>query len=181
MFFIPEEWAKIDYSKPDMHKGFQHPEGILVHYEEYDKYIPTDKRTPIPVQQEEELRELMNFLKDHKQKALFVVAPCIFGEEYYAKMNYMKDIVEAEGFSFLNVHDGVDYDCATDYLDGGHSNILGAKKCSELLGATISQTFGLTDKRGQEGYGSWNESYKAFLEVYEEVNNNRELYTTESG
>ena len=181
MFFIPEEWAKIDYSKPDMHKGFQHPEGILVHYEEYDKYIPTDKRTPIPAQQEEELRELMNFLKEHKQKALFVVAPCIFGEEYYAKMNYMKDIVEAEGFSFLNVHDGVDYDCATDYLDGGHSNILGAKKCSELLGATISQTFGLTDKRGQEGYGSWNESYKAFLEVYEEVNNNRELYTTESG
>ena len=181
MFFMPEEWEKIDYSKPDLHKGFQHPEGILVHYDEYDKYIPTDKRAPIPVEQEEQLHELMNFLKEHKQQALFVVTPCIFGEEYYAQMNYMKDIVEAEGFSFLNVHDGVDYECATDYLDGGHSNILGAKKCSELLGATLNQTFGLIDKRGQKGYDSWNESYKAFYEVYEEVNNNRELYTTESG
>jgi len=70
----------------------------------------------------------------------------------------------------------VDYECATDYLDGGHSNILGAKKCSELLGTTIRETFGLADKRGQEGFESWDESYKAFLEVYEEVDNNKEAY-----
>ena len=130
-----------------------------------------------PVEQEEELRELMIFFKEHDQDALFVVTPCIYGEDYYAQMNYMKDIVEEEGFSYLNVHDGVDYDCATDYLDGGHSNILGAKKCSELLGATISQEYELSDKRGQEDYDSWNESYKAFLEVYEEVNNDKEAYT----
>ena len=177
MFFKPEEWAKIDYRKLDLHKGFQRPEGIMHHSETVDGYVPTDNRLSIPVEQEEELCVLMNFLKEHEQDALFVVTPCIYGEEYYAQMNYMKDIVEAEGFSFLNVHDGVDYDCATDYLDGGHSNILGAKKCSELLGATISQTFGLTDKRRQEGYDSWNESYKAFLEIYEEVNNNKEAYT----
>ena len=177
MFFRPEEWQKIDYSKPDLHKGFQHPEEIMYHDEVVDKYIPTEERVAIPKEQEEELRELMRFFKEHDQDALFVVTPCIYGEDYYAQMNYMKDIVEEEGFSYLNVHDGVDYDCATDYLDGGHSNILGAKKCSELLGATISQEYELSDKRGQEGYDSWNESYKAFLEVYEEVNNNKEAYT----
>ena len=177
MFFKPEEWQKIDYSKPDLHKGFQHPEEIMYHDEVVDKYIPTEERVAIPKEQEEELRELMRFFKEHDQDALFVVTPCIYGEDYYAQMNYMKDIVEEEGFSYLNVHDGVDYDCATDYLDGGHSNILGAKKCSELLGATISQEYELSDKRGQEGYDSWNESYKAFLEVYEEVNNNKEAYT----
>lgn len=177
MFFRPEEWQKIDYSKPDLHKGFQHPEEIMYHDEVVDKYIPTEERVAIPKEQEEELRELMRFFKEHDQDALFVVTPCIYGEDYYAQMNYMKDIVEEEGFSYLNVHDGVDYDCATDYLDGGHSNILGAKKCSELLGATISQEYELSDKRGQEDYDSWNESYKAFLEVYEEVNNDKEAYT----
>lgn len=177
MFFLPEELQKADYSKADLHRGFEHPENIMYHSEEYDRYIPTEKRLAIPEEQEAELHELMDFLKENNQQALFVVTPCIYGEEYYAQMNYMKDIVETEGFSYLNVHDHVEYDCTTDYLDGGHSNILGAKKCSVLLGKVISQEFGLADKRDQEGYDSWNESYDAFWEIYDEVNNNKEKYT----
>lgn len=177
MFFRPKELMKVTYSKKDLHKGFEHAEEILYHNEEYDQYIPTDERRFIPSEQEVELRELMDFLKENNQDAIFVVTPCIYGADYYAQMNYMKDIVEQEGFVYLNVHDYVEYDCATDYLDGGHSNILGAKKCSELLGAMISQEFGITDKRNQEGFESWNESYKAFIEVYDEVNNNKEDYT----
>ena len=177
MFFEPEELQKVNYSKADLHKGFEHPEEILYHNEEYDRYIPTEERLAIPKEQEVELHKLMAFLKENNQKALFVVAPCIYGTEYYAQMNYMKDIVEQEGFAYLNVHDYVDYDCAIDYLDGGHSNILGAKKCSELLGKTIIQEYGLMDKRNQEGYESWHKSYDAFLEIYDEVNNNKEDYT----
>lgn len=177
MFFRPEELMKVTYSKKDLHKGFEHSEEILYHNEEYDRYIPTEERRSIPSEQEVELRELLDFLKENNQDAIFVVTPCIYGADYYAQMNYMKDIVEQEGFAYLNVHDHVEYDCATDYLDGGHSNILGAKKCSELLGAMISQEFGLTDKRNQEGFESWDESYKAFQEVYDEVNNNKEDYT----
>lgn len=177
MFFKSEELQKVDYSKADLHKGFEHPEEILYHNEEEDRYIPTEERMIIPSEQEEELRELMSFLKENNQEALFVVTPCIYGSDYYAQMNYMKDIVEQEGFAYLNVHEHVNYDCATDYLDGGHSNILGAKKCSQLLGKTISQEYGLTDKRNQEGYQSWHESYDAFLEIYNEVNDNKENYT----
>lgn len=177
MFFKPEELQKVTYSKEDLHKGFEHPEDIMYHEESVDQYIATQERIAIPTEQEAELRKLLNFLRENNQEALFVVTPCIYGTDYYAQMNYMKDIVEQEGFSYLNVHDHVDYDCTTDYLDGGHSNILGAKKCSELLGETISREYGLTDKRNEKGYESWNESYKAFIEVFEEVNNNKEDYT----
>lgn len=177
MFFKPEELQKVTYSKEDLHKGFEHPENILYHSEENDRYIPTEERMAIPIEQEAELCELMEFLKENDQKALFVVTPCIFGADYYAQMNYMKDIVEQEGFSYLNVHDYVDYDCTTDYLDGGHSNILGAKKCSELLGTVISSEYGLADKRSQEGFASWDASYKMFQDVYNEVNNNIDKYT----
>lgn len=177
MFFKPEELLKVDYSKADLHKGFEHPEEILYHDEEDDRYIPTEERMAIPGEQEEVLRELLVFLKEKDQEALFVVTPCIYGSEYYAKMNYVKDIVEQEGFSYLNLHDHLDYDCATDYLDGGHSNILGAKKCSELLGETLIREYGLMDKRNQEGFEDWDESHKAFLEIYNEVDSNKEDYT----
>lgn len=176
MLFRPEELMKVTYSKKDLHKGFEHPEEILYHNEEYDRYIPTEERLAIPKEQEEELHNLIAFLKENNQEALFVVTPCIYGTEYYAQMNYMKDIVEQEGFAYLNVHDYVDYVCAIDYLDGGHSNILGAKKCSDLLGKTISQEYDLTDKRGQDGFASWDESFNAFERVYNEVNDNKEKY-----
>lgn len=177
MLFKPEELQKVTYSKADLDKGFEYPTQIMYHSEEHDRYVPTEERIAIPVEQEAVLRELLAFLKENNQKALFVVTPCIYGNEYYAQMNYMKDIVEQEGFAYLNLHEYVDYDCATDYFDGGHSNILGAKKCSKVLGEILKQEYGLTDKRNQEGYNSWNESYKAFLESYNEVNNNKEDYT----
>lgn len=177
MFFLPEELQKAAYSKPDLHKGFEHPTDILYHDIYDDPYIPTEERIAIPTEQEEMLRDLMSFLKERGQKALFVVTPCIYDTEYFGQMNYMKDMVEQEGFTYLNMMDHLDYEYATDYLDGGHSNILGAKKCSDLLGQTISQEYGLIDKRDKEGFASWNESSEAFWEIYNEVNDNIEKYT----
>ena len=176
MFFLPEELQKITYSKDDLHKGFEHPEGITYYSSEEYKYVSTQERISIPQEQEQILRNLLLFLKENNQKAIFVVTPCIYNSEYYGQMSYMKDIVEQEGFTYLNVHDGVDYENATDYYDGGHSNVLGAKKCSELLGKTIVEEYGLIDRRNSEGYESWEESYEAFYDVYNEVNNNREAY-----
>ncbi len=176
MFFQTEEWQKITYRKADLHKGFEHPENIMYHDENIDRYVATEERMAIPEEQEDILRDLISYLKEKNQKAVFVVAPIKYDKDFFAKTNYMKDIVEAEGFTYVNMMEEINLDFAVDLLDGSHTNILGAKKCSELLGVTVSQNFGLTDKRGQEGYDSWNESFKAFLEVYEEVNNNKEAY-----
>ena len=179
MLFLPEELQKVTYRKADLHKGFEHPTDILYHDIYDDPYIPTEERIPIPAEQEAVLRNLLSFLKEREQKALFVVTPCIYGTDYFGQMNYMKDIVEQEGFVYLNMMEYLDYDYATDYLDGGHSNVLGARRCSELLGKIISQEYSLMDKRGQEGFDSWDESSEAFWEVYNEVNNNIEEYTIE--
>lgn len=176
MFFLKDELQKVAYSKADLHKGFEHPEQILFHDVKQDGYIATEERIAIPKEQEEVLRDLVAYLKENNQRALFVVSPIIYDEEYFAKMNYIKDIVEQEGFQYLNMNEVLDYDFATDFLDGAHSNILGAKKCSELLGEVLSQEYGLTDKRDKEGYDSWDKSYKAFMEIYNEVNDNKEKY-----
>lgn len=176
MFFKPEEWQKIDYSKPDLHKGFQHPEVIMWHDEAVDGYIATEERMAIPKEQEEILRDLISYLKEKEQDAIFVLTPLKNKEKVFAQANYMKDIVEAEGYQYVNMLDEIELDYSLDLLDGAHTNIFGAKKCSQVLGEILSREYGLADKRMQEGYDSWDESYKAFLEVYEEVNNNKEKY-----
>lgn len=177
MFFQKEELQKVTYSKPDLHKGFEHPEQIMYHDESIDRYIATEERLAIPKEQETVLRDLIAYLKEKEQKAVFVVAPIKYDSAFFAKANYMKDIVEAEGFAYVNMMEQIELDFAVDLLDGSHTNILGARKCSQVLGEVLSREFGLNDKRNHEGYESWNESYKAFIEVYDEVNNNKEKYT----
>lgn len=177
MFFLPEELQKVNYSKKDLNKGFENPTQIMFHDENIDRYIPTEERKAIPKEQEEVLRDLIAYLKEKDQKAVFVVSPIKYESAYFAQMNYIKDIVKAEGFSYMNMMEEVDLDFAVDLLDGVHTNILGAKKCSDTLGEFLSREYGLTDKRNQQGYSSWEESYRAFVEVYEEVNNHKEAYS----
>ena len=179
MFFSRDEVQKLTYSKQDLHKGFEHPVDILYHDIKETPYIPTEERLAIPSEQEKVLRELLAFLTEKEQKALFVVTPCIYDTQYFGQMNYMKDIVEQEGFRYLNMMDCLDYNYETDYLDGGHANILGAKKCSELLGSILSKEYGLADKRGAQNFDSWDESNKAFWAIYDEVSNNIDKYMIE--
>ena len=43
-------------------------------------------------------------------------------------------------------------------------NALGAEKCSKYL-AELLQEYELPDRRGQEGYESWDEAYEYYKEV----------------
>lgn len=181
MFFFKEEWQKITYSKADLHKGYEYSEKITNFEGKEDDYIPVDRLEPIPQEQEEMLRELIGFLREKEQKALFVVTPGIMDKNYFAQMNYMKGIIESEGFTYLNTLDYTEYNIGWDYYDRGHLNIWGAQKCSDFLGQVISENYDIADKRGHKGYESWDESYKAFLEIYNEVNNNKEAYTIQDG
>lgn len=182
MFFFPEEWQKITYSKPDLHKGFEHHTDIMYFDNEEIGYEPTDDRMPIPSEQEAQIQELMDFLKENNMEAVFVATPYLYDyeKEYYAMMNYLKDIVQQEGFAYMDLMDYADLDCTTDYLDGGHCNILGAYKCSDVLGKFISENYDFKDKREQAGYESWDKSFDAFMELYTDVNDNKEKYMIES-
>ncbi len=53
----------------------------------------------------------------------------------------------------------------TDYADSGHVNLMGAVKLTDQLGAYLSETAGMPDRRGDEAYGSWEravEDYRYF-------------------
>lgn len=126
---------------------------------------------PIPAEQEERLAELLVYLRERGQKALFIVSPYRIEEEEQMMYNYMSGVIEAAGFRFINLnnhYEEIGIDFATDYYDGGgHVNALGAIKCTAFLGEILSEEFTVEDKRqGREStfkaYPSWEEAYEQY-------------------
>lgn len=82
--------------------------------------------------------------------------------------NYMDEIIAGYGYEFLNLNDHyeeIGLDFASDFSDyGGHTNALGAEKCTKFLGGYLSGMYGIEDRRGQEGYESWDAAYVQWKE-----------------
>ncbi len=168
---LPEQIACIIYEKKNPLKGYviKDQVGPL----ETDR-IPhcshiTDSM-PIPAEQEERLLELLGYLKEQKQEALFIVSPYRIEPEEQQMYNYMAGIVADEGYNFINFnnyYEEIGIDFTTDYYDfGGHANTLGATKCTAFLGKILDSEFTIADKRkkGQsfKAYRSWEEAYARF-------------------
>ena len=166
---MPDQIASYRYERNHPLKGFviEDQVGPL----EEDK-VPTctglTESMPIPKEQEKRLYELLDYLKENEQQALFIVSPYNVGPEAQMMFNYMKPIIASYGYEFVNMNEhyeemGIDF--ATDYYDfGGHVNALGAEKCTAYLGELLSM-YDLPDRRNSEGYDSWQEAYDYYLEV----------------
>mgnify|MGYP003301576095 CR=1 FL=1 len=129
--------------------------------------------TPIPVEQEETLRELLAYLQENELGALFIVSPMVVDKEFQMQCNYMGEIISSYGYRYLNFneyYEEVGIDFATDFYDGGsHVNASGAEKCTTFLGEYISSHYELEDKRGNETYASWDEAYIHWQEAYQKA------------
>lgn len=170
MFFFPEELKKFNYVEPSLDKGFEFSEEIM----------PLEPPTDIDMQgvcsttsgHTETLNELLSYLHEHNQQALFVVTPKYLSNEYQGMMNYMGDIIEENGFQFLNMNEyykEMEFDFHTDLMDGAHTNILGAKKCSDFLSSYLTTNYSIQDKRGQLDFATWDEANTRFENQYETI------------
>lgn len=168
---LPSQLATFRYEKEDPLKG--HFISDEVGPSQMADFSHVTERLPIPADEEEVLRELLAYLKEHELNALFIVSPNTMTAQKQAQYNYMADIIEPFGYTFLNLNDyyeeiGVDF--ATDFYDyGGHANAIGAEKCSAFLGDYLSKHYDFQDKRGREGYESWDESYELWKAETEEA------------
>jgi hypothetical protein len=57
---------------------------------------------------------------------------------------------------FNRLYDETGLDFKTDFIDGGHLNVHGAKKISDYLGKYLQENFELADKRDDPDYAEWN-------------------------
>lgn len=165
---LPDQIACFRYEKANPLKGFVIKDEVgPLEKENIPTCTDLKETLPIPAEQEERLYELLEYLKEQEQQALFIVSPFREDENLQMMFNYIGDIVELYGYEFVNMNEcyeeiGIDFE--TDYYDfGGHVNALGAKKCTEYLGQLLA-SYHLEDKRGQEKYASWDQAYQYYLE-----------------
>ena len=165
----PGQWTSFLFTKKDPHKGYTSSNELgpceLVDYS-WD-----EDRTPIPEIQDGHLTELMDWLEENGQQALFIVSPFLESEEQHEMFNYIGDRVTAEGFGFLDLNDYVDecgLDGATDFNDyGNHVNALGSGKVTRFFENYLEEHYDLPDRRGDNTYRSWDEAYSLWQQESE--------------
>lgn len=159
-----------DYEEKSIIKGYAFY--TMVEAAERNDFRNIEEEMAIPWEQEEILRELIEEIKEKDLKGLFVLAPFEINENEHKMSNYMKRIIEEEGFEYIdfnNMYDELDVDFDTDFLNSGHMNIFGAEKYTKWLGRYISENYNLPDHRGDESYSDWDESYRVWSKQAEET------------
>lgn len=169
---LPEQIKCITYEKKNPLKGFVIRDEVFpIAKEDVRDYTDITEQLAIPEEQELRLRELLDYLNEKEQRALFIVSPYPLEENEMKMFNYMQAIVEQAGYTFVNMnqhYEEMGLNFATDYYDDGHVNTAGAVKCTEYL-EKLLQEFSIEDKRNLPGYESYEEAYQYYLEREQEA------------
>ncbi len=158
---LPDQLKCIFYEKKHPLKGYEFETGLIP-----NEAYPVDPQvSPVPMSPDQEavLRDLLSYLKEEGKDALFIVSPFYDVTQDQAAFRYMGDIVESEGFSFLDMnlcYDEIGTDFATDYYDGdGHVNALGSEKVSRFIGNYLKEHYTFPDHAGNKKFASWDQAY----------------------
>jgi len=172
LLFKASEWKKFDFSQKNDLKGYE-LRNEEEKYREKDGNRRSDAfcytRKPIPVKQEEVLRDLLVYLQENNIRTLFVVTPRDHDEEYEGNMCYMKDIINEYGFEMIDTNElfeEVGFDYRYDMADGAHTNVWGAVKVSDYIGKCIKDRIGNLDHLESVTI-DWDNAYSIFSEIYE--------------
>ena len=168
---LPSQIRCFRYEYPDPWKGFVQKAGI--HPAEYVDYSAIEEQMPIPDYNENSLKELLAYLKEHNLNALFVLAPYQLESDVKQKnFNYMESMISEAGYEFLNLNEHLtemDFKFDEDFYDKGvHTNAIGSQKCSTYLAEYILERYPIQDKRGDQAYQSWDQAYEKWLLGYKE-------------
>lgn len=160
-----ENWKMINNKRDSEYKGW-----TFMEYHcplEEPKDFNTDECAELPKGSQKILEDLLSYCKEKKLKVLFVVCPYSITREEQKIYNTIQKIVEEEGFDFLNTNfyfDKMNLDFQTDFNDYNHVNCFGAEKYTDFLEKYLMENYRLPDRRGEERYASWDNSYAKFKE-----------------
>nr|WP_302167814.1 hypothetical protein [uncultured Schaedlerella sp.] len=142
----------------------------------------TSKRAELDEECKRYLQDLLDTCKKSGCQVLFTVSPYLTSKEHQMQLNTMKDIIEENGFQYLNAneyYEKMDVDFSCDFYNGNHMNCIGAEKYTEFLEEYIELTYRLTDHRGDVQYDDWNEEYNRFQKEENVARKNTEVLIKE--
>lgn len=131
--------------------------------------IYSDEREELAPEMEEVLLETLDRCDLLDAEVLFVLSPYAMKAGVAEKLNTAIDIVEAQGYTVLNfnekeITDEMGLSWETDFYNSKHVNYCGAEKYTEYLNNYLVSNYKLPDRRGNEKYDSWAESYREYAD-----------------
>lgn len=149
--------------------------------EAFKGYTPYWERTPqeipeisvnevgtLSAKSEKYLRKIIDFMKQKEESRLILIAaPYLITGEDQKAYNRIAEIAKEEEITFLNYNEyyeeiGLDFD--RDFNDESHLNYWGSCKFTDYLGGWLCTDGGIQDRRGQEGYESWDKNVEMIQE-----------------
>lgn len=107
---------------------------------------------------EKYLRKICELCKDNDTQLLFIKTPRITCLEDTMKYNRAAQIAgeyDVPYIDFNYYYDEIDLDFTKDFADKNHLNYIGNVKFSKYLGEYLKGSYDLADRRGMEGYESY--------------------------
>ncbi|MDE6891850.1 MAG: hypothetical protein K2P50_08650 [Lachnospiraceae bacterium] len=123
---------------------------------------------------EKYLRKIISLTKKNNTRLVLIVTPYIITNEDMRAYNKITEIAAEEGITFINYCEyfdeiGIEFD--GDFNDESHLNYWGSCKFTEFLGGFLASDDKIRDKRGEEGYESWDENVEIINEKLESYKN----------
>ena len=132
--------------------------------EEYKLY--NDAAVPVSNEDLFYIDDLLDYCDQNHVNVLFVKIPQATPEEQQGRMNEIEKLVTGRGYPCLDLlenYDELTLDLQRDFFNKAHMNVHGAMKFSRYLGQYLKEHYGFTDKRGKEGWESWDQAEKAYM------------------
>ncbi len=162
-----------DERDPDF-KGYSPLYGTESH--EGFQILPESETAPPPEVAVEYLRKIVELCRDRGVELLLVATPFTTpvsdGMDRQRRLNAVSELAEEWNVPFINMMyrlDEVEFDLSADLADTYHANVSGMRKITGFLGEFITERYDIPDRRGDEKYAKWDETYERYARKLEEA------------
>lgn len=110
---------------------------------------------------EKYLRKIIALAREKNTELVLIMIPYIMTGEDKRTCNRIAEIAGEEGILFIDYneyYDSIGLDFQQDFNDSSHLNYWGSCKFTDYLGGFLDSYDEIPDRRGQEGYDSWEEN-----------------------
>ncbi len=133
--------------------------------------VPQANSGGLTLKSEIYLGKIIDFAEKNDIEIFLMVSPYVSTVEDETVYNRIREIAGYHGLNFKSSnyeYDEIGLDFSSDFNEESHLNYWGAQKFTRYLGNELLARFDIPDRRGSEGYESWDENYEAIIENAEE-------------
>lgn len=112
---------------------------------------------------EQELVNIMDLAHEKDLNVLFVLPPYRETEDVRKKFNYVKELLNNNGFECLDINENFEetgIDMTTDFYNERHVNVNGGIKYTDFLSTYLLENYHVESAQGELVHAKWNEELK---------------------